>query len=76
MSSATIGRWSKEIMKETCTDVDTFIAHSIRGAAGSTARDRDVSVQDILQTADWTKFFGPKFSNLFGKAGLNNDNLP
>jgi len=54
VSSATIGRWLKDITKEAGIDVDIFKAHSTRGAASSAARDRGVSIQEILQTADWT----------------------
>lgn len=42
-------------MKEPGIDVDTFKAHSSRGAASSAAKDRRVSIQDILETADWTR---------------------
>ena len=42
-------------MKEAGIDVDTFKAHSTREAASSTARDRGVSIQEILQTADWIR---------------------
>jgi len=36
-------------------EVDTFKAHSTRGTASSAARDRGVSIQEILQTTDWTR---------------------
>ena len=69
-------------MKEAGVNVNTFKAHSTRGAASSATRDSGVSVQDILQTADWTRettfnrfYYRPKYSNSFGKAVLNGESL-
>ena len=82
VSSATIGRRLKDIMKEVGIDVDTFKAHSTRGAVSSAARDRGVSIQEILRTADWTRettfnrfYYRLNYCNSFGKAVLHGECL-
>ena len=82
VSSTTIGRWLKDVIRKAGIDVDTFKALSTRGAASSAARDRGVSIQETLQTADWTRettfnrfYYRPKYCNSFGKAVLHGECL-
>ena len=72
----------KDVIKKAGIDADTFKALSTRGAASSAARDRGVSIQEILQTADWTRettfnrfYYRPKYCNSFGKAVLHGECL-
>ena len=55
VTSSTIARWLKEIMKEAGIDTSIFKAHSCRGAAVSAAKDHGVAVADIMKTADWSR---------------------
>ena len=55
VTSSTIARWLKEIMKEAGIDTSIFKAHSSRGAAVSAAKDHGVAVADIMKTADWSQ---------------------
>ena len=55
VTSSTIARWLKEIMKEAGLDTSIFKAHSCRGAAVSAAKDHGVAVADIMKTADWSR---------------------
>ena len=41
-------------LQEAGIDTDTFKAHSVRGAAGSSAAWSGVTVMDILNAADWS----------------------
>ena len=45
VTSSTIARWLKEIMKEAGLDTSIFKAHSCRGAAVSAAKDHGVAVE-------------------------------
>ena len=52
-TSATLARWSKEMLQQAGIDVTVFGAHSMRGAATSAAHARGVSLSDIMIAADW-----------------------
>ena len=54
VSSSTIARWLRMCLQEAGIDTDTFKAHSVRGAAGSSAAWSGVTVMDILNAADWS----------------------
>ena len=41
-------------LQEAGINTDTFKAHSIRGAAGSSAAWSGVTIMDILNAADWS----------------------
>ena len=56
VTPATIGRWLKDIMRWAGIDVGIFKSRSTRGAASSAATHEEVSIQEILLTADWTRF--------------------
>ena len=54
VSSSSIARWLRICLQEAGVDTDTFKAHSVRGAACSTAAWSGVTVADILNAADWS----------------------
>ena len=54
VSSSTIARWLRMCLQEAGINTDTFKAHSIRGAAGSSAAWSGVTIMDILNAADWS----------------------
>ena len=53
-SSSTIARWIRACLQDAGVDIDTFKAHSVRGAACSTATWSGVTTMDILNAADWS----------------------
>ena len=54
VSSSTIARWLRTCLSEAGIDTNTFKAHSVRGAACSSAAWTGVSVSDILNAVDWS----------------------
>ena len=54
VTSSTIARWLKEVLKMSGIDVTKFTAHSTRGASSSAAADSGITTGDILKTADWS----------------------
>ena len=53
ISSASLSRWLKDIISLAGIDTSTFKAHSVRGVSALAAHERGVSLQDILDLADW-----------------------
>ena len=53
VTSSTIARWLRTCLQEAGIDINTFKAHSVRGAACSTAAWLGVTLADILNVADW-----------------------
>lgn len=53
VSSSTIGRWIKQILKDSGVDTAVFSAHSTRGAAASKAAAKDVPTDSILRSGSW-----------------------
>jgi hypothetical protein len=49
VTSATVGRWIKDQLREAVIDTSIFSAHSTRGAAASKAASSGVSIQAILK---------------------------
>ena len=79
ITSSTLSRWIKCILKDSGIDTSTFKGHSTRSAATSPARNKSVSVMDIMKVADWsnsntfTKFYyKPIQSSEFGHRVLSN----
>ena len=79
ITSSTLSRWIKCILKDSGIDTSTFKGHSTRSAATSAARNKSVSVMDIMKVADWsnsntfTKFYyKPIQSSEFGHRILSN----
>ena len=54
VSTATIGRWLKEVLKRAGVDIQKFSAHSTRSASVSAAKTLNISVKTILDTAGWS----------------------
>ena len=57
ISSAFLSRWLKDIISREGIDTSIFKAHSVRSASASAAYERDASLQDILDLADWSTDF-------------------
>ena len=55
VTSSTIARWLKEIMKEARIDTSIFKAHSCRGAAVSAAKNHGLAVADVMKITDWSQ---------------------
>ena len=53
VSSQTIARWLKEILKSAGIDTDKYKAHSTRAASTSAANRGEVPVASILEQAGW-----------------------
>ena len=49
MSSSTIARWLKSVLKSASIDVSIFGAHSVRGASSSTALNVGITTNEILK---------------------------
>ena len=55
VTSATIGRWIKQILSMVGVNTDQFSAHSTRSASTTAAKKQGVSVRDIMGTAGWSR---------------------
>ena len=76
-TSATVARWIKTVLSKAGIDTSIFKAHSVRGAATSTAAEAGVSIPEILEAADWSSqstfecfYFHPSRSSSFGTTVL------
>ena len=74
IASQRIAHWIKDMLAEAGVDTSIFKAHSVRGAATSAALAKGVSIQDILDTADWSTdstfrrfYYRPSKENTFVK---------
>ena len=54
ISSAFLSRWLKDLISRAGIDTSIFKAHSVRGVSSSAAFEMGVSLQDILDLADWS----------------------
>ena len=75
VSTNTISRWLKEVLKLSGIDTSIFTAHSFRSAASSAAKSLNVPIDKIMATAGWKssqtfqKFYDkPILSDNFGFA--------
>lgn len=76
VSTSSIARWLKEVLKLSGINTGIFSAHSYRGASTSCAFSSGVSLKDILTTANWTNaktFY--KFYNRDLQCSFSNDVL-
>ena len=78
VSSCTVARWLKCVLKDAGIDVNMFTAHSVRGASSSAAAMAGVTTNDILKAADWSTdsvfrrfYYRPVHSSSFGDAVLS-----
>ena len=54
VASCTIAHWLTKTLKLASIDVSTFSVHLVRGAATSAAARSSVTMNDIMQAADWS----------------------
>lgn len=54
VSTCTVARWLKEVLKRSGIDDKIFSAHSYRSASTSAAFAGGVQLKEILETANWT----------------------
>lgn len=54
VTTSTVARWLKEVLRLSGIDISVFKAHSFRGAAASAAFLSGCSLKEILKTADWS----------------------
>jgi len=78
VASCTIARWLRETLKLAGIDVSIFAGHSVRGAATSAAAGSGVTMNDIMQAADWSSesvfrsfYYRPSHDTTFGRAVLS-----
>lgn len=78
VTSSSIARWLKSVLKEAGVDIAIFHAHSIRGASSSTAANMGVTNNEILKAADWSSesvfqkfYYKPSPNPTFGRAVLS-----
>jgi hypothetical protein len=50
----TISRWVREFLHQAGVDTEKFKAHSVRGATTSKAKKEGLSVEMIVQKANWS----------------------
>jgi hypothetical protein len=53
VTSSTVGRWIKSCLQAAGIDVESFSAHSTRGAASSKAILMGVPIDSVLRAANW-----------------------
>ena len=77
VAPSTVARWTKTFLEKAGIDTNIFKAHSVRGAAASSAAASGVSMDDILRAADWSTqstfqkyYYKPLKDNTFGSAVL------
>ena len=83
VTSSTIARWLKEVIRDAGIDTNIFKAHSVRAASTSAAAMLGISTNEILEAADWSTestfqrfYYKPTHSSVFGKAVLSATNTP
>lgn len=54
VSTDTIARWLKNVLREAGIDTTRFAAHSTRAASSSAAKANDIPIDVILSTAGWS----------------------
>ena len=54
ISSATLARWIKEMLKFSDINTDIFKAHSVRSASTSKAKSSGFTIKDILKKGNWS----------------------
>ena len=54
VTTDTLARWIKSVLRSSGIDTSVFKAHSVRSASSSHAYARGIPIADILRAADWT----------------------
>jgi arginine repressor len=77
ITSATVSRWLKEVIRLAGVKEEIFKGHSVRGASTSAAKRAGLSIDTIMSMADWTNsatfnkfYYKPAFPILFGTTVL------
>ena len=65
VSTNTIGRWTKTIMKDAGIDVTKFTSHSSRAASTSYGKSSGLTLQEILKAGGWSN--GLTFAKYYNK---------
>ena len=68
VSTATIGRWLKEVLKRAGVDIQKFSGHSARSASAKTL---NISVKTILDAAGWSN--AETFAKFYDRPVLSGD---
>lgn len=83
ISSVSLSKWQKDLISRAGIDTSIFKTHSVRGASSSDAYEMSVSLQDILDLADWSTdstfqhfYYKPRHNANVAKTLLNTDNSP
>lgn len=71
VSTATIGRWLKEVLKRAGVDIQKFSGHSARSASVSAAKTLNISVKTILDAAGWSN--AETFAKFYDRPVLSGD---
>ena len=81
VTSSTIARWLKEVIRDAGIDTNIFKAHSVRAASTSAAAMLGISTNEILEATDSSTestfqrfYYRPTHSSVFGKAVLSATN--
>ena len=71
VSSAMISRWLKDLMSLAGIDTDKFKGHSVRGATTSKEWNAGLTVEQILEKANWSGV--NTFLKLYGREVVEKD---
>ena len=71
VSSNTVARWIKTVMKDSGIDTNIFSAHSTRSATSSQAAKDGWSIESILKTGSWAR--ESTFNRFYNRSGMVSD---
>ena len=54
VTTDTLARWIRSVMKDAGIDISVFGAHSVRGASASFALQQNAPIDSVLQCGDWS----------------------
>ena len=55
ITSPTLSRWLRTVLKNAGIDTEIFKAHSVRGASTTAAVNSNVPLDDVMKMADWSR---------------------
>ena len=83
IASCTIARWLWEMLKLAGIDVSIISGHSVRGASTYAAAGAGITMNDIMQAADWSSelvfrnfYYQSSHDTTFGRAVLSSSASP